>query len=710
MTGNIEAPASSTNRPGNERAPMGKGLSWEKLGLLSPTALLAACQTVSAATGTPTLSSPDVRTAVPTTEVPADPTLTPPTNPTENPTKVSEIVPPTAIDYANDEIFANAQYGSILELSGDKLIPKNNTPLDPANEVQWVLNAQNNAHLVATRTGVTPSATQLFTNGQPDGASRNAAMSFSGQSTIMWPSFTEGQSTFLSASPSEYWFPVKADQSKVTYTKVTLPSGYTREDVRMGWVGDNQSVELAAKGGKGMMLFNPMTGEWRELKKLSLEQQATAKMAVIEFVSSMKSVGIMVTPEQILQKGLTIKKITTTDGKNYEIATTFLDPNPGVKGEAWEGDYPILVRIEGGEWSSNTARPIFDMLGLNMGGLVDGSEKVGDPIYENTVGENFSIIFPGNAFFQSELDKRGPTEAQYFIDLARRNNQIMYIHAGFYRSDQNYLENLSTDQRIIQLQNRAKNILQFVKPIDGSTQQNPTYVCIFNEPFSRYHNGDGEDTAGWKNESLTVKTLGADSLIESYMMFYNEAKAQGLEVGKDVYFFISEYGINTNNPKTQFALREFERAKVEIAKRLKIPVSEVHIGLTLEQRYNETDPATWPANDWPTDDKGRVIPPTEQELDTTMKAFSKIFDKIIFSEVSDFSATPEQRQAHFDALLRIAKKYHVEAIIFENPLRLHDGRSVDTDLFTSSGTGQTYTKGSEYYDLVQEALSLLEQK
>ncbi|MCX6732680.1 MAG: endo-1,4-beta-xylanase [Candidatus Roizmanbacteria bacterium] len=398
-----------------EKTLVGKGLV-QKLPFLAPL-LLTACQTVAAATGTSTLVPPEVKTGVPATEVPTNPGVTPTGAPTEVSTKVPEIVPPTAIDYSNDEIFTNAQFGSILELSGDKLIPKNNIPLEPANEAQWILNAQNNAHLVTARTGTAPSATQLFTNGQPDGASRNAAMSFSGQTTIMWPSFTDGQSTFLSASPSEYWFPVQADQSKVTYTKVNLPPGYTREDVRMGWIGDKQSVEVAAKGGKGMMVFNPTTKEWRELKNLPSTETLTSvitsfvhafgdKVIVngIQFDSKTLLTEVQANPDNFIKK-----MIVRGVEEKFLMITTTTESGRVV-------NVPLAILNENGEWTIPGYEDVAPQ-GFNVGSEINTwtGPNLTNQKYTEAFMDNFNIGTPGgiidfNLYSKIENKKQTPDQ------------------------------------------------------------------------------------------------------------------------------------------------------------------------------------------------------------------------------------------------------------------------------------------------------------
>lgn len=392
---------------------------------------LAACGPISAKTSTPEGAFP---TNAPTGEVvPANPTaiVAPAEAPTSAPTKVPEVVAPDVVDYTVDQLFIDAQYGYRYILSGNILSPMDNVPLEDANAAQWVLNAENNAQLVKERTGAAPSATLLFTNGKKDAESRNAAMSFSGNS-IMWPSYSEGQSTFLSASPSEYWFPVQADQSKVTYQKVNLPAGYTSDDVRMGWVGDNQSVELAAKGGKGMLVFNPTTQEWREMNNVPTTELLTSVIAPFMHANGDKiniggnEVDATKLIQEIVANPSTYVHEKTINGTVYSILVV--------------NETPLAIENGEGSWKKLVGRDLADPLNLvfAMPGL---SYYIEDPaqheilananqlvvtydldqsvVYGKFTAEDWRSVLDNWDSIQKDLDnKKLPTNLPFFWDQA----------------------------------------------------------------------------------------------------------------------------------------------------------------------------------------------------------------------------------------------------------------------------------------------------
>lgn len=151
----------------------------------------------------------------------------------------------------------------------------------------------------------------------------------------------------------------------------------------------------------------------------------------------------------------------------------------------------------------DTLQPLFERIGILTGALVNTSEPYQNPSYQARLANNFHIVLPDGDFYQDTIDRLGAGKAAAQQAMALRNHQILYIHAGFFRYDQKYLEDQTPDQRLTKLRNRAKTVLGFAKRVDGKTQTQPTIVNIFNEPFGRYiSESSGEDIATWKVESI----------------------------------------------------------------------------------------------------------------------------------------------------------------------------------------------------------------
>ena len=86
---------------------------------------------------------------------------------------------------------------------------------------------------------------------------------------------------------------------------------------------------------------------------MPLEQQPATIAAATEFANAMAAAGTPITPEQVLQQGLTIIELTGKDGKKYQIALT-------------QNGYPLMVRAEGGDWSEFRPRLIEGLNGAKV--------------------------------------------------------------------------------------------------------------------------------------------------------------------------------------------------------------------------------------------------------------------------------------------------------------------------------------------------------
>lgn len=133
-----------------------------------------------------------------------------------------------------------------------------------------------------------------------------------------------------------------------------------------------------------------------------LESQSVTQESVSQFASAMQKVGINITAEQILQQGLLIQTITGTDGKQYEIATTHTDPDPSKKGESLEGDYPLMIKMDNGEWKRQTITYMLASQGIKFGFTYDWKgnkyRKIVIPP-DSLVINNSKIVSPEDSFY-----------------------------------------------------------------------------------------------------------------------------------------------------------------------------------------------------------------------------------------------------------------------------------------------------------------------
>ncbi len=96
-----------------------------------------------------------------------------------------------------------------------------------------------------------------------------------------------------------------------------------------------------------------------------IESLTVTQHSASEFAATLRGVGINTTSEQILRQ-LRIQHVAGADGKRYEIAVAYVDPETAVLGEAFEGEYPLLARAENGVWSSSL-RQLAAVINLRIG-------------------------------------------------------------------------------------------------------------------------------------------------------------------------------------------------------------------------------------------------------------------------------------------------------------------------------------------------------
>jgi hypothetical protein len=213
--------------------------------------------------------------------------------------------------------------------------------------------------------------------------------------------------------------------------------------------------------------------------------------------------------------------------------------------------------------------------------------------------------------------------------------------------------------------------------------------------------------SGKAQDSIAHKFLGRDILVETYLAFFEVAiKEKGFKVGKDVVFTFSEGALDTDNPKTQMALKEYTYTKGEIAKRLGIPKDQVRIAFAFEGRYDANNPYDQTSNKGGATDNGRWHFPKKEGLIANRSKFKPLFDELIFTETAFENYTPEQRRDSIRQYLEAAKEIGATMVIFEAPLRYvqnnPDISAKNLGFFT-----QSLDKATGYYALMSDMLSLV---
>lgn len=118
------------------------------------------------------------------------------------------------------------------------------------------------------------------------------------------------------------------------------------------------------------------------------------KSSVSQFVNAMKTAGIDISVEQILQQGLETRTITGAGSIQQEIASVWLDPDPSQQGEALEGSYPLLIKTEEG-WEQATLKNLAPISGMKFGALLNLNKD-----FHSITIDNFAT---GNAYIDWNL-------------------------------------------------------------------------------------------------------------------------------------------------------------------------------------------------------------------------------------------------------------------------------------------------------------------
>ncbi len=126
-----------------------------------------------------------------------------------------------------------------------------------------------------------------------------------------------------------------------------------------------ETPQLLESTSTGIPTLSP-TATQTETPTPPIESLSVTQQSVNEFANAMQNAGVNVTKEQLLQQGIQIQTVTGVDGKQYEIATIYLDPDPTQQGETLEGDYPLMVKTGKG-WEQATLKVLANMNEVKIG-------------------------------------------------------------------------------------------------------------------------------------------------------------------------------------------------------------------------------------------------------------------------------------------------------------------------------------------------------
>ncbi len=358
--------------------------------------------------------------------------------------------------------------------------------------------------------------------------------------------------------------------------------------------------------------------------------------------------------------GLDQDQVLTEIRADNESIQTIPDDNGGEVKVVVHHSVPLLIykrdfKSNEWRWMPFGLRDVGDMAGFLIGTHVDGSEEDELPIYWETVGIDFSIFFAGGTLKEKNLRRWGTGMINDYISKGIEFEMTSMFHPAFWHQD--IPPELKTASKIEVeefMRDRIERILGYSKKfVDQGIQP---IINFYNEALWIW---DGK--YGWE-DSPYYRTFGNDVLIETYLMFYEEAAEQGLEIGKDIRLSYSDYYLHTDNIKSKHVYSEIQRLKKEVASRLNIDKEDVQIDSSFHVRLDVENQHPYASTQ-----DGRRPVPTKDELVQQVKLFSEL-GKVYFTETHIINATPEERLEIFTMLANVMKEEGVDVIIFEQPL------------------------------------------
>jgi len=206
-----------------------------------------------------------------------------------------------------------------------------------------------------------------------------------------------------------------------------------------------------------------------------VETLSATQKSVSQFANALETAGISISAEQIIQQGLLIQTIMGADGKQYDIATTRIDPDPSQVGESLEGDYPLVIKKEMGEWEIANQRIICSITQIECGSVgaigltstwISDHAKVEEIIKDGTIyKEDYSFMWqlPN----EQKVDSLRPTESTFyfsslnkFINFTRDNDlkaagQTLLVQNPYFLPQ--WLLDISNSKNPQKLMNVAQN-------------------------------------------------------------------------------------------------------------------------------------------------------------------------------------------------------------------------------------------------------------
>jgi GH35 family endo-1,4-beta-xylanase len=303
-----------------------------------------------------------------------------------------------------------------------------------------------------------------------------------------------------------------------------------------------------------------------EMPTPPMESLSVTQQSVNELANAMQNAGVSVPKEQLLQQGIQIQTVTGVDGKQYEMATIHLDPDPTQQGESLEGNYPLMVKAEKG-WEQATLKALANMNEVKIGVYVGsyGVEKdwqLRDQIQEREFNAGF-VASSWNSIQTGKGVINFPISLDQDATIARSAGmEEIYFHLmTWFMQTPGYLRSLSNEEVGSEV---GAYIRDYVTKYSSTTGEHSVFNVV-NEAFYTYNGGD-----------VLKQKLGED-----YVTFLFREAAKAAKPGDTLVY--SDYGIIPRSSSNEVRNDEkIHKIINSLLNDLEIKASGVNIGLGMQ--------------------------------------------------------------------------------------------------------------------------------
>jgi hypothetical protein len=418
---------------------------------------------------------------------------------------------------------------------------------------------------------------------------------------------------------------------------------------------------------------NAPTPSPRETPIPPIETVPIAQESINDFIGAAQKAGFDITSEQLLEEGFTIQTIIGANGKQYKVATVYLDPDASQQGEALEGNYPLMIKTET-EWRKLIPRDLKTILGIDIGISADASEEIRNRSYLETVNL-FPLLVPDGAFMHRNMQKY-PNATPFFFELAHKDEMTLRISIAFWRKDiPESIKSANSEQVEKYMDDRVEEVMKYAE------KGKKIEIIFANEAFW---------ARGWDG-SVFYNTFGSRWIEKAYLKLYKAAENKGLIVGQDVILIYGDDAMDMPNEKSVFAQSQLRTFKTNIAKELGLPENQVPLEIMLQFHLHADDAN---ARGWETIHVNNL---DEIKIMESLKNFGEI-GSVHIGEI-DISGTtdPIIKSIAIAKIASACKKMSVcKSITFWNPLWFSAEAIANPGLFNSD-----YTFGMPYFVLLK---------